>query len=341
MVKGKLLKTICTISLLVIITVSTFGCGKKPEVTMSSKDAPIKIGYSPWPGWYVWKIAEKKDLFKKHGINVKLVWFPVYSDSLEAFNTGKIDANSQTLSDTLTPLSKGIDGKIVLVNDNSAGGDGIVAKPQYNNVKDLKGKKVATELGTIDHMLMLTALDRNGMKETDVNYTNMAVNDAGPAFISGNLDAAVLWEPFLSKAVEEGKGHIIFSSKDTPGLVPDLLVANNKVLSTRRDDFKKIIEVWFDALDYWKNNPDDALKIMADAAGTSVEEYKKNVEGVKIFNMDDNLNAFTKKDDFTYLGFTGKKTGEFLKSVNMLGNVPDVEKALDPSILKEIKVNKK
>ena len=146
---------------------------------------------------------------------------------------------------------------------------------------------------------------------------------------------------FLSKAVEEGKGHIIFSSKDTPGLVPDLLVANNKVLSTRRDDFKKIIEVWFDALDYWKNNPDDALKIMADAAGTSVEEYKKNVEGVKIFNMDDNLNAFTKKDDFTYLGFTGKKTGEFLKSVNMLGNVPDVEKALDPSILKEIKVNKK
>lgn len=340
MINRKLLKTICTFALLISIPMSVVGCSKKSETT-AAQSSPIKIGISPWPGWYVWKIAEKKELFKKHGVNAELVYFPVYSDSLQAFNTGQVDANSQTLSDTLTPLSKGIDAKIILVNDNSAGGDGVVAKPEYKSMEDLKGKKVATELGTVDHMLLLNALERKGMKETDIKYTNMAVNDAGPAFISGNLDAAVLWEPFLSKAVSEGKGKIIFSSKDTPGLVPDLLVVNNKALSIRRDDFKKITEVWFDALDYWKNNPEDALKIMAESAGTSVEEYKQNVDGVKIFNLEDNIGAFEKKDDYTYLGYSGQKTAEFLKSLGMIDNIPSVEKALDPSILKEISASKK
>ena len=187
------------------------------------------MALSPWPGWFVWYLVKEKGFFEKNGVNVDLVWFPVYSDSLSALASGKVDANSQTLSDTLAPASKGIKLKAVLVNDNSNGGDGVVVKPSINSLKDLKGKKVATELGTVDHLLMLTALEKAGLAEKDVSYTNMTVNDAGPAFISGNLDAAVLWEPFLSKAIQEGKESCSFHPRIHRDLIPDCSFSKKKL----------------------------------------------------------------------------------------------------------------
>ncbi len=335
-----------TMILSMILAIAVSGCSKSENqsttesTSQSQKKEPIKIGLSPWPGWYAWYLVQDKGFFKKHGVDVELVWFPVYSDSLQAMNTGKLDGNSVALSDTLAPLSKGLDQKIVLVNDNSAGGDGVVVKPEYKSIKDLKGKKVITELGTLEHLLLLTALDKNGMTEKDIDFTNMTVNDAGPAFISGNVDAAVLWEPFLSKAVAEGKGVKLFSSKDTPGLIPDLLVMNGDVVANRRDDVKKIVAAWFDAMEYWKAHPEESIEIMAKHAETNKQEYQQLVQGTKIFTLDDNINAFTKKDDLTYLGYSGQKTGEFLKNLKMLDSIPELEKALDPSFVQELKANK-
>src|SRR5581483_2555271 len=94
----------------------------------SAKD-PIKIGYSDWPGWTAWQIAKEKGLFAKHGVEVELVWFPIYTDSLTALNTGKIDANCSAWCDVIAPLAEGVKLKVVLVNDNSAGNDAIIAKP--------------------------------------------------------------------------------------------------------------------------------------------------------------------------------------------------------------------
>ncbi|TVY12000.1 ABC transporter substrate-binding protein [Paenibacillus cremeus] len=329
------------LSFLLLIGVLLAGCGGSKETSATSGGAPVKLALSPWPGWFVWYLVKEKGFFEKNGVKVDLVWFPVYSDSLAALSTGKVDANSQTLSDTLAPVSKGIPLKGVLVNDNSAGGDGIVVKPGIQSLSDLKGKKVATELGTVDHLLMLTALNKAGLKEKDVNYVNMTVNDAGPAFISGNLDAAVLWEPFLSKSIEEGKGKLLFSSKETPGLIPDLLVFREDFTKKRPDDVKKILNAWFDALEYWKNNPEESLAIMAKAAETPLDEYKKGVDSVKIFNLDDNLGAFRKGEDFTSLQFTGQKTAEFLKGLDMLSSVPKLEPILDGHFIEEVAKERK
>lgn len=341
----RLIFTLLTVLVLTAVTLT--GCGKSSPAANANTSAsgtatasagssePIKLALSPWPGWFVWYLVKEKGFFEKEGVKVDLVWFPVYSDSLSALSTGKVDANSQTLSDTISPVSKGIKLKAVLVNDNSNGGDGIVVKPNINSVADLKGKKIATELGTVDHLLMLTGLQKSGLKEGDVNFTNMAVNDAGPAFISGNLDAAVLWEPFLSKAIEEGKGKLLFSSADTPGLIPDLLVFKEDVTKKRPDDVKKIIKAWYDGLDYWKAHPDESLAIMAKAAETPIDEYKKSVDGVKIFSLDDNRKAFGSQQDLTSLAFTGKKTADFLKSVGMISSVPDLSRVIDGHFIEE------
>ncbi|MDI3326965.1 MAG: ABC transporter substrate-binding protein [Alicyclobacillaceae bacterium] len=322
------------------LAVTACGAQTAPAPNSSPSGAggtqPIRIGYSPWPGWFIWAIVKEKDLFKKHQANAELVWFPVYSDSLQALSTGNIDANSQTLSDTLAPASKGKKLAVVLVNDNSAGGDGLVAKPQYSSVQDLKGKVVATEMGTVDHMLLLTALDRNGMTQNDIQYTNMTVNDAGPAFIAGRLDAAVLWEPFLSKAIGEGKGKLLFSSKDVPGLIPDLLVFRREIVDQRPEDVRRILEAWFDALQFFRDHPDEAIAIMAKAADVSPEEFKKSLSGVHLFSRAENLEAFRPGQDFKSLLYTGEKTAQFLKQQGMLDSIPNVKELLEPKFVEQL-----
>lgn len=329
-------------ALLLAFTVVS-GCSSKETASKAAGggDQPIKLALSPWPGWFVWYLVKEKGFFEKNGVKVDLVWFPVYSDSLSALASGKVDANSQTLSDTLAPASKGIPLKAVLVNDNSNGGDGVVVKPNINSLQELKGKKVATELGTVDHLLMLTALEKAGLAEKDVSYTNMTVNDAGPAFISGNLDGAVLWEPFLSKAIQEGKGKLLFSSKDTPGLIPDLLVFKEEITKNRPEDVKKILNAWFDALDYWKANPEESLQIMAKAAETPVDEYKAGVDSVKIFQLEDNVKAFQKGDTYSSLHYTSQKTAEFLKGLEMLTTIPKAESFLDGHFVEEVMKERK
>ncbi|EXX86321.1 aliphatic sulfonate ABC transporter substrate-binding protein [Paenibacillus darwinianus] len=326
-------KMLALLTMLVLaFTIVACGGGAK-ETSGAGSGEPITIALSPWPGWYMWYLAEEKGFFEKRGVKVKLEFFPVYSDSLQALSTGKVDANSQTLSDTLAPASRGIGLKAVLVNDNSFGGDAIVSKTDINSIQDLKGKTVATELGTVDHLLLLTALDRNGMKESDINYVNMTVNDAGPAFISGNIDAAVLWEPFQTKAVKEGNGKVLFSSKDTPGLIPDLLVFRESVVKERPEDVQKIVDAWFDALDYFQANPEESIKLLAGKAETTPDDFKLGLDSIKLFTPEDNVKAFEKGDDYTSLAYTGAQTAKFLKNLDMIGDIKDIEALLDPQFV--------
>jgi NitT/TauT family transport system substrate-binding protein len=298
---------------------------------------PIKIGYSDWPGWTAWEIAKVKGLFAKHGVDVQLVWFPIYTDSLNALNTGQIDANCQTWSDTIAPLAEGVPLKVVLTNDNSFGNDGLIAKPEFKSMADLKGKTIATELGTCDHFLMLKGLAKNGMKESDVQYKNLAVPDAAAAFIGGKVDAAVVWQPWLSQIQREGKGNLLFSSANIPGLIPDLLVFQSKVVSEDATDVQKVVDTWFDVVDFVKNHQDEAVAIMAKVVEQKPEDYKVFLPGTKFFDLKANLNTFEKRDDDTSLFGSGRTIAEFLKSVGLIKTIPDYASALEPKFVKAVK----
>lgn len=298
--------------------------------------APIKIGYSDWPGWTAWEIAKVNGLFKKNGVEVELVWFPVYTDSLTALNTGKLDANCQTWSDTMAPLAEGIPLKAVLVNDNSAGNDGLVAAPGIKSIKDLKGKTVTTELGTCDHFLLLHALAKNGMTEKDIQYKNLAVPDAAAAFISGKVDAAVIWQPWLHQVQAEGKGKLLYSSAQMPGLIPDLLVFQESVIKERSAEIQKIVATWFDVLQFIKSHEDEAVKIMAKVVEQKPADYKVFLPGTKFFDLKANVRAFEKRTDDASLVGSGKTIADFLKATDSIKKIPDVEGALEPKFIKAL-----
>lgn len=83
---------------------------------------------------------------------------------------GQLDANTQTLNDTISSVAAGSDQVIVLVNDNSTGNDKIIVREGINTIADLKGKKVAAEEGTVDHFLLLLGLKKAGLTQADIQF---------------------------------------------------------------------------------------------------------------------------------------------------------------------------
>jgi NitT/TauT family transport system substrate-binding protein len=228
-----------------------------------------------------------------------------------------------------------MDLKAVLVNDNSFGNDALIAQPGIKSVKDLKGKRVATELGTCDHFLLLKALEANGMTEKDIQFTPIAVQDCPAAMLSKRVDAAVVWEPSRTKILKEVKGSTsIFDSADIPGLIPDLLVMKGSVVKERQQDVQNIVLAWYDAVDWWRTNPDKAVAIMAKRTGTSVADYKDFIMGTRIFSAPEALAALTKSDKVTSLYTSGRANAEFLMQVKQIDKMPDFEAAIDPQFVK-------
>lgn len=296
--------------------------------------APLKIGYSDWPGFTAWEIAKVKGLFKKHGVEVELVWFPVYTDSLTALNTGQLDCNLQTWNDSMAPLAEGIPLKTVLILDNSFGNDAIIAKPGINTPKDLKGKTVATELATCDHFMLLKALASAGLTEKDITYTNLTVPDAAAAFLAGKVDAAAIWQPWVSQIQRDGKGKVVYSSADIPGLIPDIVLCKSSVVEQRPGDIQKLVAVWFDIIEMLKTNQDEAVAIMAKVVDQPPDAYKAFMPGTKFFDLDMNLKSFEKKPgDVMTLSGSGKSISEFLVQAGQLKKVPDYDAALEPKFV--------
>jgi len=297
--------------------------------------AEIKVGYSDWPGWVAWAIAEQQGFFKKHGASVKLIWFPNYTDSISALSAGQLDANCQTWSDTMAPLAKGLPLKVVLVNDNSAGNDAVMAGPNVKGFKDLKGRTVALEEFSVSHFLMATALTKYGMTVKDVNIVNLTAGDAAAAFIAGRVDAAAVWNPWINQIEQSGKGVALFTSKDIPGLIPDLLVVQEKSLKANRKEYVAMARAWFDTLKFMRDKPDEAVKIMAKVVGLPPAEYKVFLPGTRFFAEKENVEALGPASDTKSLLASAPVILKFLDESKLIEGKPDYAKAVDASIVKD------
>lgn len=255
---------------------------------------PLKIAYSDWPGWVAWQVGIDKGWFKEAGVDVDFEWFE-YVPSMEAFSAGKVDAVSMTNGDALVTGATGAPSKAIIINDYSNGNDMIVAKPGIDSVKDLKGKKIGVEIGFVDHLLLLKALEANGLKEEDVTLVNVPTAETPKALASGDVDAIAAWQPNSGQALKAVPGSkAIYSSADVPGLIYDVLAVSPSSLSAREDDWKKVAKVWYRIVDYLSNpaTKADAIKSMSARVNLPPEEYAAFVGGTKILTLEEAKKAF-------------------------------------------------
>jgi len=100
----------------------------------------------------------------------------------------------------------------VVAIDDSNGGDGIVALKDIKSIADLKGRKVAVNEGSVSEFYLNVLLGKAGLKESDLKTVNMTAADAGSAFVAKRVDAAVTWEPWLTRGKTTDFGHLLANS---------------------------------------------------------------------------------------------------------------------------------
>ena len=303
--------------------------------TASSAEAgAVRLGFSAWPGWFPWQVAQDQGIFKENNVPVELKWFDGYSESINTLTAGQIDANSQTLGDTVSSVSGGADQVIVLVNDNSTGNDKVIVREGINSVTDLKGKKVAAEEGTVDHFLLLQGLKKAGLSAKDIQFVPLETGKAASAFVAGQVDAAAVFAPFTTEALKRSGSKELFSSKDFPGSISDHLVFTRTFVDAHPDRVQAMVNSWFATLDYMKANQDKSYDIMAKRAGVKTNEYKQYADGTKIFTVEENLKAFQPGNDMSSLQFAAQQMSNFLTEAGLAKTKPDINKLFDDRFVK-------
>lgn len=257
---------------------------------------PLKIGYSDWPGFTILEVAKQKGWFKEAGADVDLVWFD-YLASIDAYAAGKIDAVTVVATDALGAGATGAKGKFVALLDYSDGSDMIVGKPGVESIKDLKGQKIGVEIGLVEHLLLLQALKANGMTPSDVTLVPTPTNNTPQTLASGQVGAVGAWYPVSGQALKQVAGSKkLFTSAQAKGLIYDVLSVNPSSLSAHKDEWAKVVKIYYRCVDYLHDpkTRDEAIKIMAAKVGADPAEYATNVPGTHFLTVSEAKAALKK-----------------------------------------------
>lgn len=289
-----------TLALVSALGLSACGSGDESSESQSADsassgtyDGTVTIARSSWIGFLPLDLAVEKGFFKDHGVDLAVTSFESKADSRSALIAGKIQGIATTIDTQVMSAAAGVDITVPLVLDTSYGGDGLVGKKDISSFKDLKGKSVALDTtGGASFFWFNYELKANGMTMDDVDVTSMSSGDAGSAFVAGQVDAAMTWEPWLSKAKETDFGHVILDSKDVPGVILDTLGLSSDFVTKYPKTTQGIVDGWFDALAYLESNKSDAVQVMADASGLSTDDLEGELAGIKFYSKQDNATLF-------------------------------------------------
>lgn len=263
-----------------------------PACRKSSEAHKFRIGLGPFVGFGPLYLAQQKGFFKDAGIDAELIVLTGLAERNSALKAGRIDALAAPVDYFVLSAGNNLVATIAMSIDESNGADGIVATTDIKTVADLRGKRVAFQRGLPSEFFLRALLQQNGLTLNDLKPVDMETSQAGAAFISKQIDAAVIWEPWLSKASQEGHGHVLASSKDYPNLIVDCLAFNQGVVSRSPEQVQAIVNAVLRAISYAKAHPDEANAIMAPNFQVDANKFGQVLQGINFCDLRRNREYF-------------------------------------------------
>jgi len=280
----RLIKSSIAITLVLMVGVMLSAC--------SEQRSPIRLGTNVWPGYEPLYLARSIELLDEE--KIRLIAYPSASEVIRAFRNGSLEAASLTLDEALLLLEKGIPIKIVLVHDISVGADVIVARPEIAEVADLKGRTVGVESSALGAYAITRALQQHGLTIDQVRIRHLDVNQHEAAYRAGEIDAAVTFAPFSTRLSAMG-AHEIFSSREIPGEIVDVLVVHENVFKTRLPELQHLTRAWFKALQHLENQPREAAELMAQRLQLTPDEVLASYQGIHLPDRSGNVDMLNGK----------------------------------------------
>ncbi|WP_295602228.1 ABC transporter substrate-binding protein [uncultured Methanobrevibacter sp.] len=212
----------------------------------------VKIGYLPSDHDAALFVADAQGLYKDKNITTELVQFNNGGDLMTAMASGDVDVGYVGIAPVLSSISAGVPVKIISAAQTE--GSGIIVNDQagINDAQSLKGKTIATPGdASIQHVLLASYLKDNGMSLDDINESAMKVPSINDALKTGNLPAAITFQPYVSLGTtDDGIKELVDSSEILPGHPCCVVVASDDFLKNHKDTAKDIVDIHKNATDF-------------------------------------------------------------------------------------------
>ncbi|MEG4147389.1 ABC transporter substrate-binding protein [Microcoleus sp. Pol12B5] len=321
---SKLLSYIC---IFIITGWLLFACDS-PEA-LKVKRPPLKVSFVPFVSYTPLIIAQEKGFFKAQGIDVELGYVD-YSQLQDAdFSAGKYDAIGLTLGDLVILSATNPDMQAVMVLDESTGADVVVAQSGIKTIPNLKGKKLGTHLGSFSEVFVTEMLKTSKLTSDDVSLVQVEHLEIPDRLQNNAIQAGHTWEPYLSEALKLG-AHILFTSKQTPGLILDLVAFRGEVIRDRPEDIRAFVRGWLQGLSYWEANIPEGKEIVSKAL--NIPSNTLSFEGIDFTDFANNQNFF-QSDSPNYISKTAKKYADFFIRTGNVTRLPNLETLFNSSFL--------
>lgn len=288
------------------------GSGKS---SFGKDDDVITIGTNTFVGFgpYMWlnqgtEPNEDCPIYKEFGIKLKIVIQDHFPSGRAAFLNGDIDAIYCTADSWPVECGEGsemVNSGAVFFNISnwSRGADAIVVSKHINTVSDLRGKTIATSMGTASHTLLLNVLETNGISGNEVKIYEVEDGvQASNVYRSGKVDACVCYSPDDEDIVNSGLGKVLISTKQASNIICDGLIAKKEWLENNREKASKLIAALL-----WANGKMKDPSVVKETADYFARAYKTDEE----FFIEGSKNVYyvTLEDEANFLGLKADYTG--------------------------------
>ncbi|HIQ52384.1 MAG TPA: lipid kinase [Pseudomonas pachastrellae] len=264
-----------------------------PQVSAHAEEkTDFKVAWSLYVGWLPLGYANDTGIVKKwadrYGINIEMVQFNDYIESITQYTSGDIDSVVLTNMDALSiPAAGGVDTTAFLLGDYSNGNDAIILK-NTDNLADIKGQEVSLVEYSVSHYLLARALHSVGLSERDVSLTNTSDSDMIAAFETPGVNALVSWNPTVSTVLQNPAAKVAFDSSQLPGEIIDIGIVKTDVLQDNPNFAKAMTGIWYESAALLKANTPEgetAREAMAEMAGTDVAGLQQQLAATHLFDQ--------------------------------------------------------
>jgi NitT/TauT family transport system substrate-binding protein len=290
----------------------------------AAQDTPVSIAISGWTGFAPLTLAKEAGIFKKHGLDVTIKKIP-QKDRHLAIASGDVQCAATTVETWIVWNANGVPTTQIFQLDKSYGADGMAVRSNIAKIADLKGKTVAASApGTAPYFTLAWFLKKNGLSVKDVTVVNLEPGPAAQAFVAGQNDAAMTYEPYLStvRAAPQA-GKIIATTLDYP-MVMDTFGCTPKFLADNPKAAKALADSYFDAVEMIGKDPKRSFEIMGADVKQSGDQFEASQKYLRWQGRAANRTFFSGE----HARFS-KEAADLLLEIGIIKSVPDLSKLAD------------
>ncbi|CAD7057168.1 ABC transporter permease [Pseudorhizobium halotolerans] len=296
--------------------------------TAAKAETSVTIGMSGWTGFAPLTLAKGAGIFEKNGLDVEIKKIPQASRHL-ALASGDIQCAATTVETWIVWNANGVPATQIFQLDKSHGADGMAVRNDVESFADLKGKTVAASApGTSPYFLLAYMLKENGLTMKDVKVVNLEPGPAAQAFVAGQNDAAMTYEPYLSTVrAAPDQGKILATTLDYPAVM-DTFGCTPEFLKDNPEAAKALAKSYFEALEMIKADEEKSYGIMGADVNQSAEAFGQSAQYLEWQDQAANKTFF----DGEFMTFS-QKAADLLLEIGVIKSKPDLSTIVDTSFI--------